>query len=428
MLPFEQLESNVRSYCRTFPRVFERAKGAHLFSEDGSAYVDFFAGAGALNYGHNPDFIQSRLVDFIQSDRIMHGLDMYTTAKREFLLAFTERILRPRGLVYKMQFCGPTGTNAVEAAIKLARKVKGRTNMFSFMGGYHGMSLGSLAATSNLDSRAGAGRPLDGVTFIPYESGGFAIDSIAYMEHLLSDTHAGVDKPAAVIVETVQAEGGVNVASADWLQSLKRLCEQHDLLLICDDVQVGCGRTGTFFSFERAGIEPDMVVLSKSIGGCGLPMSLLLLRPELDIWKPGEHNGTFRGNQLAFVAATAALELWEGSDFANEIVRKGAWLQSFLQHELSFLGDGADIRGIGLLWGIDVARVGGPALAKMVVELCFEKRLILERAGRNDTVLKLMPPLTIDMETLRVGCEVVRDALRACCEVNGVGGATVRIG
>ena len=415
---FSQLESNVRSYCRSFPVVFQRAKGVYLYDEHDNAYLDFFAGAGALNYGHNPDAIKQPLIDYLQRDGIAHGLDMYTLAKQRFIVAFHRHILEPKSLRYKMQFCGPTGTNAVEAAMKLARKVTRRTGVFAFMGGYHGMSLGALAATSNRASRAGAGLPLHDVTFMPFPAGGYgaAFDTIEYLRMTLSDTHSGIDVPAAIIVEPIQAEGGINIPPPGWFRRLRNLCDEHRILLIADEIQVGCGRTGPFFAFEREGIVPDMVLLSKSISGYGLPMSLLLMKPELDAWTPGEHNGTFRGNQLAFVAATAALEHFATGDFAARTESLGRQVQAFLETEIQPLHAAITIRGAGLMWGIDVTGAGGEPLAQQVAKRCFEAKLIMERAGRNDTVLKIMPPLTIEPAQLLQGLGIVRDALRECLE------------
>ncbi|MEK5406516.1 diaminobutyrate--2-oxoglutarate transaminase [Paenibacillus sp. FSL W8-0439] len=410
MNTFETLESNVRSYCRSFPVVFNKAKNDVMYTEAGEGYIDFFAGAGALNYGHNNDFMKNRLLDYLTSDRIMHGLDMYTTAKQEFIESFSERILRPKGLNYKLQFCGPTGTNAVEAALKLARKVKKRNGVFAFMGAFHGMSLGSLSITSNNSMRESAGVPLNNVTFIPYNSTFNGMDTILYMEQLLTDTHSGVEKPAAIILETIQAEGGINIADNEWLRDLRQLCDDHDILLIADDIQVGCGRVGSFFSFERAGIVPDMVVLSKSISGYGLPMSLLLLKPELDIWSPGEHNGTFRGNQLAFVGAKAALEFRDTVGLEAQVKEKEAFVQQFLREHIQTMDPLIEIRGLGLIWGIDVTHLG-EAFAKEVATLCFSKGLIIERAGRNDTVLKIMPALTISMENLSKGCNIIKESM-----------------
>ncbi|WP_159884980.1 diaminobutyrate--2-oxoglutarate transaminase [Paenibacillus puerhi] len=412
MTIFEQLESNVRSYCRSFPIIFDKAKGDLLYSDKGGAYIDFFAGAGALNYGHNNEYIKERILDYLHSDRIMHGLDMYTKAKEDFIVTFSRQLLNAKGLNYKLQFTGPTGTNAVEAAFKLARKVKKRTGIFAFMGAFHGMSLGSLAATSNKSSRAGAGISLDQVTFIPHPSGNFGgLDSIQYMREILTDSHSGIDKPAAFILETTQAEGGIYTLGAEFLISLRQLCTEHDILLIIDDIQVGCGRTGPFFSFEKAGIIPDMVVLSKSISGYGLPMSLLLFKPELDLWEPGEHNGTFRGNQLAFVSAKAALELRELTGLEEQVFYKEAYVKEFLEKEIKPLHPDITIRGLGLIWGIDVSGFADEAKAKQIAARCFENGLVIERAGRNDTVIKLMPPLTVSMENLKTGCEIIKHSM-----------------
>ncbi|WP_411830158.1 diaminobutyrate--2-oxoglutarate transaminase [Paenibacillus sonchi] len=408
----EELESNVKSYCRSFPITFGKAKGSILYSTDGRPYIDFFAGAGALNYGHNHPYIKERLIAYLQEDSIIHGLDMYTEAKQQFMADFQEYILRPRGMEYKLQFCGPTGTNAVEAAMKIARKVKKRAGIISFMGGFHGMSLGSLAATSNRSSRAGAGMPLHNVTFIPYYDGYLKnFDSLGFLNALLSDTHSGVEKPAAVIVETVQAEGGVYVAPAQWLEQLATLCKRHDVLLIVDDIQVGCGRAGSFFSFERANVQPDLIVLSKSISGYGLPMSLLLMKPELDIWNPGEHNGTFRGNQMAFVAASAALELRSSDNLEQSVWQKEAIIEEFLLNEIKHLIPGVEIRGIGLIWGVDFGGCADPMIAERIASACFQAGLIIERVGRNDTVLKIMPPLTIEQDLLLQGCEIIKQVL-----------------
>lgn len=409
---FEILESNVRSYCRNFPETFHKAKGAVLYSEAGKEYIDFLAGAGALNYGHNPDFIKSRILSYIESDGITQGLDFHTKAKKEFLEKFSEVILKPRKLNYKIQFCGPTGANAVEAALKLARKLKKRTGIFSFMGGFHGMTVGSLSVTGHSDYRSGAGIPLNHVTFLPYPDGSEpTFNTLKHIEMLLGDTHSGIEKPAALILETVQAEGGVRVAPDHWLGELEKLCIKHDILLICDDIQVGCWRTGTFLSFEKAAIVPDMVILSKSISGYGLPMSILLMKPELDIWQPGEHSGTFRGNQLAFIGGTAALDYALGSNLKEEIQVKENFLQNFLLQKIVPLHSNIQIRGKGMIWGIDFSRVGDSLCAEKVSSLSFKAGLIVERVGRNDSVIKLLPPLTIEMDVLKKGCSLLEKSV-----------------
>ncbi|MDZ8184111.1 MAG: diaminobutyrate--2-oxoglutarate transaminase [Nostoc sp. ChiSLP02] len=408
---FEKRESNVRSYSRNFPDIFHRAKGSIIYSESGKEYIDFFAGAGALNYGHNHDYIKEKVISYLEADGIAHGLDMYTSAKEKFLAKFDEVVLSQKQLDYRLQFCGPTGTNAVEAALKLARKVKQRPGIFSFMGGYHGMTLGSLSISGNVGIRAGAIGTSSNVTFMPYPYGFMeSFDTIEYIESVLNDVNSGVEKPAAIIFETVQAEGGVIVAPIDWMQRLRKLCDDHDILLICDDIQVGCGRTGPFFSFERAGIVPDMVVLSKSISGYGFPMSLLLIKPELDIWEPGEHNGTFRGNQLAFIAATAALEYRESYDFEQNVKTKELFLKDFLAQQIASISEKITIRGIGMIWGIDVKNFGDRTLSKSIISGCFELGLIIERAGRNDSVIKILPPLVIDMPNLEKGCSIIKAA------------------
>ena len=407
---FERLESNVRSYCRSFPTVFDKAQGSLMYAADGTRYIDFLAGAGALNYGHNEPSIKRKLIDYLDSDSITHGLDLYTVAKRDFLGAMDRHVLAPNDYVYKMQFCGPTGANAVEAALKIARKATGRTGIFSFMGGYHGMSLGSLSATGNRYHRGGSGIPLQGVSFMPYPHGFMrTFDSIDYIEAVLEDESSGIDKPAAMIFETIQAEGGVIVADNAWIRRLAGLCKRHDILLICDDVQVGCGRTGPFLSFERAGITPDIVVLSKSISGYGLPLAVVLLTPALDLWMPAEHNGTFRGNQLAFVAGTAALEYWKRENVRAEVERKGEFVQKFLDERIQQIHPHIKIRGMGLIWGIDLTDAGDP---NAVVAECFERGLVIESAGRKGRVVKLLPALNIPMELLEEGCVILGDAIQ----------------
>lgn len=411
---FLRYESEVRSYCRSFPTVFSKAKGSYLEDKNGRRYLDFFSGAGALNYGHNPDFIQGKLINYLQNDGIMHALDMYTSAKEEFISALQNWILAPRGLDYRIQFTGPTGTNAVEAALKIARKVKNRQNVFAFQGGYHGMTLGSLACTGNSYLRQAANVTLPNVTFMPYPFGAMGrIDTIAYIDAVLSDPSSGIDKPAAMLLETVQAEGGVVVASADWLRQLRALCTRHDILMIVDDIQVGCGRTGSFFSFERADIKPDIITLSKSISGYGLPMAIVLLAPEIDKWKPGEHNGTFRGNQLAFVAASAALELWTNSSLENEIARKSNLIENGLREIVAASGAPLELRGIGLIWGLDFTELGDSDLIDHVLSTCFQHGLIVESAGRNGQVMKLLPPLVASDEELHSGLGIIRAAILA---------------
>ena len=392
---FERLESDVRTYCRDYPTVFRTAKESTLYDEDGRSYIDFLSGAGTLNYGHNNPVLKERLIDYLHGDGIVHGLDLSTDAKRAFLEAFEEIILRPRGLEYKVQFTGPTGANAVEASLKLARNLTGRGTIVAFTRAFHGVTLGALAVTSGSHYRNAGGLAPTGTVFVPYDGYlGPGVDTTEYLDRLLRDNGSGVDHPAAVIVETVQGEGGVNVASFEWLRSLERVCRQHQMLLIVDDIQAGCGRTGPFFSFEKAGISPDIVTLSKSLSGFGLPFAVVLMKPELDLWQPGEHNGTFRGHNLAFVTARAALEgYWQDDRLTRSVERKGTLIRTALAEAIQERGTGqCSVRGRGMMQGLDC---GSAKLASRICELAFERGVMIEKSGPEGHVVKSLCPLTI---------------------------------
>ena len=412
---FEQIESEVQSYARSFPRIFNRAKGEFLYDEEGNEYLDFLAGAGTLNYGHNNPLFKEKLLEYINSDGITHGLDLHTSAKGSFLETFREKILRPRDMDYVMQFTGPTGTNAVEAALKLARNITGRENIISFTNGFHGVSLGALATTGNSHHRGAAGVSLNGSSRMPYDGYlGEGIDTTAYLDKVLSDSSSGIDLPAAAIVETVQGEGGINAASFEWLRNLEQVCRKHGVLLIIDDIQAGCGRTGHYFSFEEAGLKPDIITLSKSLGGYGLPFAVVLFKPELDQWKPGEHNGTFRGNNFAFVTAQAAIDhYWSDHTFSREILRKGRYVTKRLEAIVARYGEGNfTTRGRGMFQGINC--VNGE-IASSITSKAFEKGLIIETSGAEDHVVKFLCPLVISDTNLKRGIDIVEEAIRETC-------------
>ncbi|WP_049570255.1 diaminobutyrate--2-oxoglutarate transaminase [Streptomyces sp. SBT349] len=405
------IESEVRSYSRNWPVVFHQGRGSRMVDRDGRVYLDFFAGAGALNYGHNHPVLKRALLDYLEQDGVTHSLDMLTTAKEDFLTEFAARVLDPRQLDYRVQFPGPTGTNSVEAALKLARKVTGRQTVVAFTGAFHGMSLGSLAVTGSAAKRAGAGVPLGHTWRIPYDGfGAGQVSGLKLLDGMLADSSSGVDLPAAVIVETVQGEGGVNPAGPGWLADLAELCRRRGILLIIDDIQMGCGRTGPFFSFEAAGITPDIVCLSKSISGYGLPMSLTLFRTELDVWQPGEHNGTFRGNNPAFVTAAAALrEFWADGTLEKQTEERGP----LFEESLGELADRhaahvAARRGRGLVWGLAFRE---PRTAQRVADAAFARGLLVETAGSGDEVVKLMPSLTATDEELAEGLGILRESV-----------------
>ncbi len=338
---------------------------------------------------------------------------MATRAKEDFLKTLDSVILKPRRMDYKVQFPGPTGTNAVEAAFKLARHIKKRTNIIAFTNGFHGVSLGSLAATGNSKFRDWAGVSLDNTDFLPYDGYlGDGIDTTEYLDTVLADRSSGIDLPAAVIVETTQGEGGVNVASHSWLRALERVCRRHDILLIIDDIQVGCGRTGTFFSFERAGVRPDIITMSKSLSGFGLPMSIVLMKRELDAWSPSVHNGTFRGHNLAFVTAAAALrEYWTDSQLQRQVEEK----ESIARHALESIAENypeADltVRGRGLIQGLVVA---DPELADTITTEAFKRGLVIETSGAQGEVIKVLPPLVIENKLLKSGLDILERSVAA---------------
>lgn len=410
METIRRMESKVRSYSRSFPVVFKRAKDSFLFDSKGNRYIDFFAGAGTLNYGHNNEMMKEKIIDYINNDGIIHGLDMATVAKTDLLNKLESIIFKPRNLDYKVQFTGPTGTNAVEAALKLARMIKKRSNVISFTNGYHGLTMGSMSVTANAYYRDQAFIDRSDVSFLPYDGYlGKEVNTAVYIRRFLEDNSSGVDIPSAIILETVQGEGGIHVASDEWLREIEAVCREFDILLIIDDIQVGNGRTGYFFSFEKAGIKPDIVTLSKSFGGYGLPLSVVLFKRDLDIWKPGQHTGTFRGNNLAFVSAAAALDYWKDDSFSKEIFRKGGIIEDHLKMlKEKYPELKAEVRGRGFIFGLAVSPA--PRASKIAQE-CFKNRLILELAGATNNVIKFLAPLTISNDILSEGLNILEKSI-----------------
>lgn len=406
---YERRESEVRSYARAMPRQFNKAEGVWMYDNQGGRYLDFLSGCSTLNYGHNHPTLKNALIDYIAADGIAHGLDLHTDAKAEFLKTFESVILQPRGLDYRAMFTGPTGTNAIEAAIKLARKVTGRGLVIAFTNGFHGMTLGALACTGNAAKRTGAGVPLSHVSHEPYDGyHGPGVDTAELLDRRLSDPSSGLDAPAAILVETVQGEGGLNTASPEWLRAIADIARRHGALLIVDDIQAGCGRTGKFFSFEDMGVTPDIVTMAKSLSGMGLPFALTLFRPELDQWSPGEHNGTFRGNNHAFVTATATLRhFWRDDTFQKDIARKGRLLAQRLEGMAEEFG--LSTRGRGMMRGINV---GSGDIADAITSACFAAGLIIETSGAHDEIVKVLAPLTIEDAVLSGGLDTLEEAVR----------------
>ncbi|TIM24504.1 MAG: diaminobutyrate--2-oxoglutarate transaminase [Mesorhizobium sp.] len=409
--PFTAHESNVRRYGRSFPAVFARALGATIWDETGNAYIDFLVGSGALNYGHNNPDIMAPAIEYLVGENILLSLDMHTAAKRDFIEGFVDWILKPRGLSYKIQFPGPTGTNANEAALALARKYTGRSSVMAFTNAFHGMSLGSLAVSGSASTRELGGVARHDVIRVPYD--GYpsqAFDSASYIDSVLSDPGSGIEKPAAIILETIQAEGGMNAASAAWLMEIQRICRTHGIVFIVDDIQAGAGRTGDFFSFESAKIEPDIVCLSKSLSGSGSPLSIVLIQPDLDVWKPGEHSGTFRGNNFAFVTAGAMCKMWSDRKFTAGVERTAVRLQTHLDRLVAkFPRYIEQKRGRGLMAGL---KCRSPAVVGRVHDVAFENGLLIESSGPNRDVIKVLPPITITDAELDRGITILEHALQ----------------
>jgi len=409
---FEESESEVRYYCRKLPNLLRTANGAIVVDAEGREFIDLMSACGALNYGHNHPLLKSSAIDYLASDGILAGLDFHTEAKLRFIEAFRDKVLAPRGLGYRMQFPGPSGANCVEAALKLARKFTGRRDVVAFTNAFHGMSAGALSMTASRSARESLAPLLNGALRLPFDGyHGAGVEDLRRFERMVADPSGGIDPVAAFIVETVQGEGGLNVASDEWLRELSAISRRLGALLIVDDIQAGCGRTGTFFSFERAGIEPDLVCLAKSVSGSGLPMSLLLIGRDCDAWRPGEHNGTFRGNALAFVTAAAALDLWD-EGFISTLRRNTATLARWCASMQEAYPGVVRAKGLGMMQGLEFSV---PETASVAARSVARMGVICECCGPRDEVLKIMAPLNIDHvlfdQALRRLADAVADAL-----------------
>lgn len=419
---FEQWESDIRGYCRVYPTVFTKASNARQWDENGKSYIDFFAGAGVLNFGHNNPLMKKALVEYIESDGVTHSLDTYTVAKREFMEKFVNTILKPRKMNHKLQFMGPTGTNSVELALKMARRATGRRTVVAFSHAFHGMTLGALACTTNNHFRNAAGVPLEHVVHQPFDAAagdplGGGLEALDRLRAMYEDSSSGLEAPAAFIVEPIQAEGGVNVASKEWLLAVQKLAHDLGALFILDDIQAGCGRTGSYFSFDGMGLDPDVITLAKGLGGFGTPIAMNLIKPEYDkLWKPGEHTGTFRGQNLSFVAGRIGLGYFDDDEFNQQTRRKGKIMQDALEKIAAGYTDKQfQVRGKGMMQALDV---GDGEIAKKIVSGSFEGGMLCGAVGTGGRAIKLIPPLTIPDEDLKEGLDIFARAVEAA-----VGGA-----
>jgi len=413
----DEMESNVRSYPRKLPLAIAKAQGCWVTDVEGNEYLDCLAGAGTLALGHNHPAIIKSIQDTLASGLPLHTLDITTPLKD----AFSEALLAhfPGGKdEYRLQFCGPTGADATEAAVKLAKTFTGRGNVISFSGGYHGMTQGSLALTGNLGAKNAVPNLMPGVQFLPYPheyrcplglGGEAGVDALTYyFENFIEDVESGVVKPAAVILEAIQGEGGVVVGPTKWLRKIREVTEKHGILMIADEVQAGFCRSGKMFAFQHAGIEPDIVVMSKAVGG-SLPLAVLAIKKKFDAWQPAGHTGTFRGNQLAMATGYASLRIMSEQDLAGNAQARGDFIRSELNRLAQEFPCIGNVRGRGLMIGIEIVderlpadRMGSlPADAVLAAEIqkaCFNNKLLLERGGRNGTVVRLLAPLIITQQ------------------------------
>ena len=426
-------ESSARSYPRKFPFALRKAKGSWVEDVEGNRYLDFLCGAGTLALGHNDDDVNRAMMDLIASDAPLHTLDLTTPVKDRFVQTILDNLPGHLAQDAKIQFCSPSGTDATDAAIKLCKTATGRSTVIAFSGGYHGMGHGALALTGNLNAKNHVANLMPGVQFMPYPysyrcpfgiGGDAGVDACcAYFERMLKDPESGVTRPAAVIIEPIQGEGGVIPAPAKFLQTVRRVTLELDIPMICDEIQCGMGRSGRLFAFEHAGIVPDVILASKAIGG-SQPMAVVIYDRKLDKWTAGAHAGTFRGNQLAMAAGTVVLQRVTRKEFLDDITRKGGYIKDALlrlQKEVSIIGD---VRGMGLMLGVEFVDptgdrdiMGHPQpsgeIAARVQHMCFENRLVMEKGGRNGSVMRCLCALNVTDEEidtmLSIFSKVVRE-------------------
>lgn len=404
-------ESSVCYYKKIFPAIFSYGEGVFVYDSLGKSWYDFFCSAGSLNYGHNHPYLKSKLINYIEENGVVNTLDINTSEKINFLQSLQQILFNPRKLNYNCQFCGPTGANSVEAAIKLSRKVTGRKQIIAFTNSFHGMSAGAISVSSSSSFKNKDYISENCVTFFPFDNFFGDGKEIEYLEAMLTCPSAGFPQPAAFIVELIQAEGGVNIASKPWVTQLQALAKKLNSLLIVDEIQTGCGRTGKFFSFEHYGIQPDLICISKSISGLGLPMSLLLIKPEYDRWESGEHNSTFRGCNYAFLTGSATLHhFWKNDQFSQTLEKRSTeFNESLKQLSKDFPKLILSINQYGMIAGLNMAN---QQLAAYIQKLAFTKGLIFEYCGPNNSVIKLLPPLTITNEELQNAMFILHDVLK----------------
>ncbi|MCH6171110.1 aspartate aminotransferase family protein [Pseudonocardia alaniniphila] len=418
----ERYESAARVYPRHFPFAVAEAQGSYIRDLDGNVFIDFLAGAGVLSFGHNhPELVEAATR---QMSVFTHGLDMPSPAKDAFTEAQLSMLPEPMRDHMKIHFCGPTGANAVDAAIKLAKTATGRGDIIAFRGGFHGTTHAGMAVTGSLSTKTPIANGVPGVHFFPYPTGGVpdGIDPTtwdatcaALLEEALTDPNGGIPLPAAVIMELVQGEGGVNPATLLFAQRVRKLTRDLGIPLIIDEVQTGGGRTGTWFAFEQYDIEPDIIVASKALSGMGLPIAVIIYNQDLDVWAPGAHTGTFRGNQLAFAAGAKAIELVRRDYLLDNVRARGEQVARALE-PLSANPAVREVRGLGLMWGVELVAPGdgrtAGRLAEEVQERALRAGLILELGGRDDCVVRMLPPLNVTAEVMDIALAILTRVIK----------------
>jgi diaminobutyrate-2-oxoglutarate transaminase len=423
----QRRESNARTYPRHLPIALAEASGSFVRDVDGNVFIDFLTGAGVLSLGHShPELVR---VAAQQLERHAHGLDFPTPVKDEFVDAQLSMLPDRMRRRMKLHFCGPTGANAVDAAIKLAKTATGRGDVISFQGGFHGSSHAAMALTGLVDQKRPVPNGVPGIHFFPYSYCGrcalaltpdtCAINCVAYLERSLQDPNGGIPLPAAVILEPVQGEGGVVPARREFVQRVRVLTRELGIPLIVDEVQSGCGRTGRWFAFEHYDIEPDVIVASKALSGIGTPVAIIIYDQQLDVWAPGAHTGTFRGNQLAFATGAEAVRIIRRDDVLGNVRRRGEQVANRLA-KLRANPWVREVRGLGLMWGIELADpgTGRPAgeLARAVQARALRKGLILELGGRDDCVVRMLPPLNVTAEVVDTACSILAAVIEESCQ------------
>ena len=415
-------EGSAVSYPKGMPMALRRSKGATVEDVDGNIYIDFFGGAGVMAVGHsNPEVIEAvkkQLVD------LTHALDIPNPGRRALVEALFS--LLPKAL-NRVFFGGPTGSDAVESAVKLAKYNTKRYPIIAFEGAYHGMTAGALSLSSGLQFKEDFLPLLPEVHFIPYaycyrcvfdkKPETCDLHCAKYLDHILEDPHSGVGKPAAVIVEPIQGEGGSIVPPEQFIPKIREICDKHDVMMIADEIQAGLCRTGKMFSFDHSGTVPDIVTMSKALGGVGFPISCIAYKEELNTWPPGKHIGTFRGNVIAYAAGAAALDFMVKNKLAEHALNLGELMLSMLkdiEKDSKIVGEA---RGKGLMLGVELVKdkatkEPAPELAKRARTACHRRGVLIEIGGHYNNVARFLPPLVITEELMKKGIEIFADSIR----------------